>query len=149
MAPSSDQQLVELVIATGVAMEFDLDLIAAATVGSSSLEYHRRIEEILVDGVTDSMDGTYLVAGLLCHLPLPRETALLTIANQLLLGVHVDDLPPAFRDRIKLPDSPYLGIGRNQRRYRCQWHRYPDSTVGRQTDGHAVDNTAMESTNKA
>lgn len=75
-----------------------------------SYDYHRTIEESLVDGVRDCKDGTYLLAGLLAQPPFEYETALVLMADHMFLGVHRDDLPAAYADLETVRDSPYVGI---------------------------------------
>ncbi|THE63198.1 hypothetical protein D8Y22_19630 [Salinadaptatus halalkaliphilus] len=83
----------------------------AADIDSKGVhDYHRTVEETLVDGVSDCKDGTYLLAGVLSQPPFDYETALVFMPNHLLLGVRRSDLPQPYRDAETIRDGPYVAI---------------------------------------
>ncbi|WP_440763299.1 hypothetical protein [Natronorubrum sp. DTA7] len=73
-------------------------------------EYHRTVEESIVDGTGDCKDGTYLLGGLLSQPPFEYETALILMPDHLLLGVHRAALPSGYRGLETVDDSPYVAV---------------------------------------
>lgn len=73
-------------------------------------EYHRAVEETLVDGCGDCKDLTYLLAGILSHPPFEYQTAMVILPEHMLLGVRKSDLPSAYANTPALPDSEYIAI---------------------------------------
>ena len=78
-------------------------------------DYHRTVEESLVDGVCDCKDGTYLLAGLLAQPPFEYECGLVLMADHMLPGVHRDDLPSPYDDLETVGDSPYVPVETTKR----------------------------------
>lgn len=73
-------------------------------------EYHRMIEETLVDGCGDCKDATYLLAGVLSQAPFGYQTAMVFVPEHMLLGVHRSDLPAAYTDAPTLPGCEYTAV---------------------------------------
>ena len=73
-------------------------------------EYHRTVEETLVDGRGDCKDLTYLLAGVLSHPPFEYRTAMVFLPEHMLLGVHAVDLPAPYAGASTLPDCEYVAI---------------------------------------
>ncbi|SFC05967.1 hypothetical protein SAMN05444422_10467 [Halobiforma haloterrestris] len=73
-------------------------------------DYHRTVEETLVDGRGDCKDGTYLLAGLLSQAPFEYETALVFMPNHVVLGVERSALPDPYGDCETVGESPYVPI---------------------------------------
>lgn len=73
-------------------------------------EYHRTVEETLVDGCGDCKDLTYLLAGILSQPPFEYRTAMVFLPEHMLLGVHRDDLPSAYSDTRTLPGGEYVAV---------------------------------------
>jgi hypothetical protein len=77
-----------------------------------SHDYHRTVEETLVDCLADCKDTTYLLSGILSQEPFGYATALVFQSNHVLLGVRGDDLPGEYRDadRLAALDGEYVPI---------------------------------------
>lgn len=73
-------------------------------------EYHRTVEETLVEGRGDCKDLTYLLAGVLSQAPFEYRTAMVFLPEHMLLGVHESDLPAAYADASTLPNCAYVPI---------------------------------------
>ncbi|MEY7850584.1 hypothetical protein AB7C87_15460 [Natrarchaeobius sp. A-rgal3] len=77
---------------------------------AGAFDYHRMVEETLVDGACDCKDGTYLLAGLLSHPPFGYGTALVLMPDHMLLGARKSDLPDRYADRETIFDSPFVAV---------------------------------------
>lgn len=73
-------------------------------------EYHRTVEETLVDGRGDCKDLTYLLAGILSHPPFGYRVAMVFLPEHMLLGVHRSELPGAYADAPTLPGCEYVAV---------------------------------------
>lgn len=73
-------------------------------------DYHRAVEETLVDGCGDCKDHTYLLAGVLSQPPFEFRTAMVFVPNHMLLGVDLSDLPAAYADAPTLSDTNYVAV---------------------------------------
>lgn len=73
-------------------------------------EYHRTIEETLVDGCGDCKDLTYLLVGVLSQPPFGYRTAMVFLPEHMLVGVHASDLPAGYDDAPTLPGCEYVAI---------------------------------------
>jgi hypothetical protein len=73
-------------------------------------EYHRTVEETLIDGCGDCKDLTYLLVGILSQPPFKYRTAMVFLPEHMLVGVHKDDLPAAYTDAPTLPTDEYVAI---------------------------------------
>ncbi|WP_331236376.1 hypothetical protein [Natronorarus salvus] len=75
-------------------------------------DYHRTVEETLVDCLADCKDATYLLSGILSQGPFGYRTALVFLANHVFLGVRAEDLPDGYGDAGRLPvlDGAYVPI---------------------------------------
>ncbi len=97
-------------------------------------DYHRTVEETLVDCLADCKDATYLLSGILSQEPFGYETALVFQANHVLLGVRGEDLPGEYDDagRLSALDGEYVPIETTAR-----WPigAYPDRPVVAIFDG--------------
>lgn len=97
-------------------------------------DYHRTVEETLVDCLADCKDATYLLSGLLSQEPFGYETALVFQSNHVLLGVRGADLPNEYGNAGRLPalDGEYVPIETTAR-----WPvgSYPDRPVVAIFDG--------------
>lgn len=82
---------------------------------TGSYDYHRTIEETLVDGVADCKDATYLLAGMLSNPPFDYRTAMVisdsdSAVGHMYLGVHRDDLPEPYQSAKTVPGGTYVPI---------------------------------------
>lgn len=73
-------------------------------------DYHRTVEETLVDGGGDCKDHTYLMAGILSQPPFEYRTAMVFSPGHMLLGVHKGDLPSMYSGFPTLVDTDYLAV---------------------------------------
>jgi hypothetical protein len=73
-------------------------------------EYHRTVEETLVDGGGDCKDLTYLLVGLLSQPPFGYRTAMVFLPEHMLVGLYKDDLSSAYIDVPTLPGDEYVAV---------------------------------------
>ncbi|MDZ5811659.1 hypothetical protein U4E84_09925 [Halorubrum sp. AD140] len=93
------------------AVEFVRSLPYRSDYESQSLpDYHRTVEETLVDGCGDCKDHTYLLAGLLSYPPFEYRTAMVFVPDHMLLGVAKSDLPEAYADAPTLANTNYVAV---------------------------------------
>ncbi|MES3517842.1 MAG: hypothetical protein PPP58_09285 [Natronomonas sp.] len=91
--------------------EYEVD-----SVSTGLPEYHRTIEETLVEGVGDCKDLTYLLAGLLSQPPFEYRTAMVFMPEHMLVGVHRDDLAAAYAEFDTVADTAYVPVETTARR---------------------------------